>query len=59
MKVSTLENGGIYADVTGTPSGDFDDAGSGATGVFLYKCIVQPVTCHSNGATITSLTFVE
>lgn len=57
MIVKNLNNYGLYQSVLGTPSGDYD-AGD-LTGVFLYKCIVQPDTCYQNGDTIRALTFVD
>lgn len=59
MKVSSLDNYGLYQTVTGTPSGDYDDASSGPTGVFLYKCIINSAACAANGSTISALTFVS
>ena len=59
MKVASLNNYGLYQTVTGVPSGDNDDASSGATGVFLYNCIINSAACNSNGSTIAALTFVN
>lgn len=59
MKVASLDNYGLYQTVTGTPSGDYDDASSGPTGVFLYKCIINSAACATNGSTISALTFVN
>lgn len=58
MEISTLNNYGLYQPVTGTPTGDYDDGSSGATGVFLYKCIINPTTCNANSSTISALTFI-
>jgi chitinase len=59
MKVSSLSNYGLYQSVTGVPGGDNDDSSSGATGVFLYKCIINSSVCNSNASTIAALTFVN
>jgi chitinase len=57
-QIASLNNYGLYQTITGTPNGDFDDSQSGPTGVFLYKCIINPSVCNSNGSTISALTFV-
>ncbi|RTL10232.1 MAG: glycoside hydrolase family 18 protein, partial [Neisseriaceae bacterium] len=59
MNVASLDNYGLYQTVTGVPGGDNDDASSGATGVFLYNCIINSAVCNHNGATIAALTFVN
>ena len=60
---ATGSNYGLYQTITGTPGGDFDDATSGVTGVFLYKCIVNAASdasaCHANASTVSGLTYVS
>ena len=41
------------------PYGDYDDASSGPTGIFLYKCIVNASSCNANGSTISALNFIN
>ncbi len=52
-------NFGLYQPITGTPIGEFDDSSTGNTGVFSYKCIINPNICYSNGPTISALTFID